>query len=53
MNNILGYDFYLDTEPLASRMRPKDLDEFVGQKELVSEGKILRRMIEEDIRRYS
>lgn len=31
---------------LAARMRPQTLDEFVGQEELVGEGKILRRMIE-------
>jgi putative ATPase len=34
--------------PLADRMRPRDLDEFVGQEELVGPGKILRRAIEED-----
>jgi len=32
--------------PLATRMRPDDLDEFVGQEELVGEGKMIRRMIE-------
>ena len=35
-------------EPLASRMRPKDLSSFVGQKHLVGEGKILRKIIESD-----
>ena len=30
-------------EPLASRMRPKSLEEFVGQKHLLGEGKILRK----------
>ena len=29
-------------------MRPDNLDEFVGQKHLLSEGKILRKLIEED-----
>ena len=33
--------------PLAERMRPSTLDEFVGQEHLVGEGKPLRRMIEE------
>jgi putative ATPase len=33
-------------EPLASRIRPKNLDEFVGQKHLVAEGKPLRIAIE-------
>jgi putative ATPase len=32
--------------PLAERMRPRNLDEFVGQAELVGEGKILRRILE-------
>lgn len=35
-------------QPLASRMRPRDLDEFAGQQHLIGEGKILRRFIEED-----
>jgi putative ATPase len=32
--------------PLAERMRPRNLDEFVGQGELVGEGRILRRILE-------
>ena len=32
--------------PLAERMRPRSLDEFVGQEDLVGEGKILRRILE-------
>lgn len=34
--------------PLASRLRPDSLDEFVGQQHLVGEGKILRQLIERD-----
>lgn len=34
--------------PLASRLRPETLDEYVGQKHLVGKGKILRRLIESD-----
>jgi putative ATPase len=34
-------------EPLASRIRPQSLDEFVGQKHLVGEGKPLRIAIEQ------
>ncbi len=34
--------------PLADRMRPRDLTEYVGQKHLLGEGKILRRLIEND-----
>src|SRR5262245_17476740 len=36
------------TAPLAERMRPRALDEFVGQDHLLAEGRILRRLIEED-----
>ena len=32
--------------PLAERMRPKTLDEYIGQKHLVGQGAILRQMIE-------
>ena len=35
-------------QPLASRLRPRNLDEFVGQQHLVGEGKILRKLIESD-----
>ena len=34
------------SEPLAERMRPKTLDEYVGQKHLVGEGAVLRKMID-------
>lgn len=37
-----------DSEPLAARLRPGTLEEFVGQKHLLGEGKVLRRLIEED-----
>jgi putative ATPase len=34
--------------PLAARMRPRMLDEFVGQEHIVGEGRLLRRAIEAD-----
>lgn len=34
--------------PLADRMRPRTLDEFVGQQHIVGKGKLLRRAIETD-----
>src|SRR5256885_16078041 len=34
--------------PLAARMRPRSLDEFVGQEHLVGEGRVLRRAIDAD-----
>ena len=33
-------------EPLAERLRPRTLDDYIGQKHLVGEGAVLRRMIE-------
>ena len=33
-------------QPLAERMRPKTLDDYIGQKHLVGEGAVLRRMID-------
>jgi putative ATPase len=38
----------LDDAPLAERMRPRTLDEVVGQRHLLAEGKLLRRLIETD-----
>ena len=32
--------------PLAERLRPKTLNEYIGQKHLVGEGAILRQMLE-------
>lgn len=40
--------FEKDYKPLASKMRPTSLSEFVGQKHLVGEGKILRKLIDQD-----
>lgn len=34
------------SQPLAERLRPRTLDEYIGQKHLVGEGAILRKMIE-------
>ncbi|MGL5514066.1 MAG: replication-associated recombination protein A, partial [Sporomusa sp.] len=35
-------------QPLAERMRPRTLEEFVGQKHLLGKGKLLRNLIESD-----
>ena len=32
--------------PLAERMRPQNLDEFIGQEHLVGKGAVLRKMID-------
>ncbi len=39
--------------PLAERMRPRSLDEFTGQMDIVGPGKILRRIFEEEKRRIA
>ena len=36
------------TRPLAARLRPRSLDEVVGQQHLIGPGKVLRRIIESD-----
>ena len=36
------------SQPLAARLRPRNLEEYVGQTHLLGEGKILRRLIESD-----
>lgn len=37
---------HMTAAPLAERMRPRSLSEFVGQSHLVGEGRVLRRLIE-------
>ena len=39
---------FAGAQPLADRMRPQTLNEFVGQEELIGEGTLIRRAIEED-----
>ncbi|MCH5209890.1 MAG: replication-associated recombination protein A [Oscillospiraceae bacterium] len=48
MEQINMFDDRERSAPLASRLRPETFDEYVGQKHLVGEGKILRQMIEND-----
>src|SRR5246127_4693598 len=35
-------------QPLAARMRPRTLEEFVGQEHFLGEGKLLRRLLQAD-----
>ena len=37
-----------ENKPLAERLRPQTLDDFVGQEHLLGEGKILRKLILND-----
>ncbi|MGL6196079.1 MAG: replication-associated recombination protein A [Thermoguttaceae bacterium] len=38
----------LKAQPLAARMRPQTLDEFVGQEKFLGEGRLLRRLLKAD-----
>ncbi|MDO7789099.1 replication-associated recombination protein A [Desulforamulus aquiferis] len=38
----------LQAAPLAERMRPRNLDDFIGQEHIIGAGKLLRRAIEAD-----
>lgn len=49
MEQLSLFDDRKQTAPLASRLRPDSLDEYVGQKHLIGKGTILRRLIEEDM----
>ena len=48
MEQMTLFDNNRVTTPLASRLRPSSLDDFVGQEHLVGKGKILRQLIERD-----
>ncbi|MBB1426549.1 MULTISPECIES: replication-associated recombination protein A [Shewanella] len=42
----LGFDFAPDFRPLAARMRPREISEYIGQAHLLGEGKPLRKALE-------
>lgn len=46
------FSFQQDSQPqarlLADRMRPEQLDEYIGQEHIIGQGKLLRRAIEAD-----
>ena len=48
MEQLSLFDRQESYRPLASRMRPEELEDFVGQEHLVGRGKVLRRLIEQD-----
>lgn len=48
MEQMSLFDNRETTSPLAARLRPETLQDYVGQKHLIGEGRILRRLIEED-----
>lgn len=48
MNDTLFEQVKMTTEPLAARMRPRNLDEYIGQDHIVGKGRLLRRAIAAD-----
>lgn len=48
MEQLSLFDNREKTAPLASRLRPESLEQYVGQKHLLGKGKILRGLIEKD-----
>ncbi len=48
MEQMTIFDTNIKNQPLASRLRPNSLEDFVGQTHLLGKGKILRRLIESD-----
>ena len=50
MEQLSMFDYKETMSPLASRLRPESLETFVGQKHLLGEGKLLRQLIERDLR---
>lgn len=48
MGQLSLFDDRSASAPLASRLRPETLEEYVGQKHLLGEGKLLRQLIDRD-----
>lgn len=48
MEQLSLFDDREKNAPLASRLRPESLDEYIGQKHLLGPGKILRQLIDKD-----
>ena len=39
----------ISVEPLAARMRPRTIDEYIGQEHIIGKGRLLRRAIQADL----
>ena len=48
MEQMTLFDKREETVPLASRLRPQKLEDFIGQEHLLGQGKMLRQIIEKD-----
>lgn len=45
MNNTMQFDFSPDFKPLAARMRPENMEQYIGQSHILGEGKPLHRAL--------
>lgn len=48
MEQLSLFDDRSHSNPLASRLRPRSLEEFAGQKHLLGKGRVLRQLIDQD-----
>ena len=48
-NDLFSETNETKNEPLASRMRPRTLDEYIGQEHIIGKGRLLRRAISADL----
>ena len=48
MSQISIFEQENNSQPLADTLRPRNFDEYVGQQHLIGEGKVLRKLIEQD-----
>lgn len=49
MSNLFSSVKNTESEPLAYRMRPRTLEEYIGQDHIIGKGKLLRRAIQADL----
>lgn len=49
MNNLFASVNQKEAEPLAYKMRPRTLEEYIGQEHIIGKGKLLRRAIQADL----
>ena len=49
MSDLFSSQEQISSQPLAYRMRPRNLDEYIGQEHIIGKGRLLRRAIQADL----
>ena len=49
MGDLFSTEDQINSQPLAYRMRPRTLDEYIGQEHIIGKGRLLRRAIQADL----